>query len=165
MGKLTMKNVLMMLAVVAVAGCATGPQQPSQIELAIWGADINYEETLEAIEQFKTTDPVDCNSSSMLVADNRTSNIESDASDLYSVLVGGGRYSNVQKIASSEALDILNPLAIKGRFLMADSYLALGCLDQADETYRGIQTRYSGSSFASVRERALLGVTDVRSQR
>ena len=160
-----MKNVLMMLAVVAVAGCATGPRQPSKTEMAVHASRSSYSAALSGIERFVTTDPVDCNSSSMMAASNSLSNIEAKASSFYSVLSGGGRYSYVQKQNASEALDVLNPMAIKGRFLMADSYLALGCLDQADATYRDIQIRYSGSSFASVRERALLGVADVRSQR
>ena len=159
------KLLIATVAVISLTACATGPYQPTPSEEAIQSSRFQYSSTVRGIKAFAATTPVDCDSGLMLAANSQISKIETRASSFYSVLSGGGRYSNVQKLDASRTLDVLNPLAIKARFLMADAYLASGCLDQADNTYRSIQTRYSGSSFASVRERALLGVTDVKDRR
>lgn len=47
----------------------------------------------------------------------------------------------------------------------ADSALKIGCIDIADEKYRSIVNEYTGSAFFNLRERAKIGIEDVRSRR
>jgi hypothetical protein len=56
-------------------------------------------------------------------------------------------------------------MALEAQFAMADAYLEKGCLDQADAIYRHVIDHYAGSSFTSARERARVGIDDVRARR
>ena len=46
-----------------------------------------------------------------------------------------------------------------------DGALKSGCLDVADQAYRRIISYYTGSAYAGIRDRAKLGIDDVRSAR
>jgi hypothetical protein len=48
---------------------------------------------------------------------------------------------------------------------LADAYLAKGCLDDADRVYRSIIKRFTGGVYEAVRQRAMIGVDDVRANR
>jgi hypothetical protein len=50
-------------------------------------------------------------------------------------------------------------------FGLADAALESGCLDVADQAYRRIITYYTGSAYAGLRDRAKLGIDDVRAAR
>lgn len=50
-------------------------------------------------------------------------------------------------------------------FAFADEALSRDCLDAADGVYRDIFTFYSGASYAGIRDRAKLGIEDVRARR
>lgn len=50
-------------------------------------------------------------------------------------------------------------------FALADGALKFGCLDTADQTYRRVITYYVGSAYAGIRDRAKLGIDDVRAAR
>ena len=55
--------------------------------------------------------------------------------------------------------------AINARFDIADTALKGDCLDIADENYRHVIKVYTGSSYAAQRDRAKLGIDDVRQKR
>ncbi len=50
-------------------------------------------------------------------------------------------------------------------FALADGALKNGCLDAADQAYRRIISFYTGSAYSGIRDRAKLGVDDVRAGR
>lgn len=50
-------------------------------------------------------------------------------------------------------------------FALADGALRNGCLDVADQAYRRIISFYTGSVYSGIRDRAKLGVDDVRAER
>lgn len=50
-------------------------------------------------------------------------------------------------------------------FRLADKALALGCLDTADSTYRGLIEFYVGNAYQGIRDRAKVGIDDVRAKR
>lgn len=52
--------------------------------------------------------------------------------------------------------------AISLRLTLADANLAHGCADAADALYRDAISTYTGGAYASYRERARIGVDDVR---
>lgn len=55
--------------------------------------------------------------------------------------------------------------AIGARFEIADTALRLGCLEIADANYRYILAKYVGSAYAGQRDRAKIGIDDVRQQK
>lgn len=50
-------------------------------------------------------------------------------------------------------------------FAFADEALRHGCLDTADAVYRDVFTFYVGATYAGIRDRAKLGIEDVRARR
>ena len=55
--------------------------------------------------------------------------------------------------------------AIDYRFIIADLALKKNCVNIADKNYRHIVSRYSGEAYRSHRERARIGIDDVREKR
>lgn len=62
-------------------------------------------------------------------------------------------YASMAPIHSSLQLDL------------ADEFLKQGCLDQADRLYRAVIRIHIGSRFAAERQRAQIGIDDVRAKR
>lgn len=54
---------------------------------------------------------------------------------------------------------------ITARFDIADTALNLGCLDIADTNYRQVFKVYTGRAYTAHRERAKIGIDDVRQKR
>lgn len=54
---------------------------------------------------------------------------------------------------------------ISQNLAFADAALEMRCLDLADETYRGVIATYTGTLWSSARQRAQIGVDDVRAAR
>jgi hypothetical protein len=50
-------------------------------------------------------------------------------------------------------------------FAFADEALRRGCLDDADQVYRNLVAFYTGNVYAGIRDRAKLGIDDVRARR
>ncbi|MEQ1543511.1 hypothetical protein [Methyloglobulus sp.] len=50
-------------------------------------------------------------------------------------------------------------------FGYADVALKKGCLDDADNVYRGLISFYVGDAYSGIRDRAKLGIDDIRSMR
>jgi hypothetical protein len=50
-------------------------------------------------------------------------------------------------------------------FALADAALKSGCLDTADQAYRRLVVFYTGANYAGIRDRAKLGIDDVRAVR
>lgn len=50
-------------------------------------------------------------------------------------------------------------------FAFADEALRRGCLDDADRVYRSLVAFYTGGAYAGIRDRAKLGIDDVRAAR
>ncbi|MCI0365521.1 MAG: hypothetical protein L0Y44_16725 [Phycisphaerales bacterium] len=50
-------------------------------------------------------------------------------------------------------------------FRFADVSLKRGCLDEADRTYRRLVEFYIGAAYSGIRDRARLGIDDVRAAR
>lgn len=54
---------------------------------------------------------------------------------------------------------------IRAAFAVADAALSQKCLDLADSIYRGIIELYSGAVYNGIRDRAMIGIEDVRAAR
>ena len=51
------------------------------------------------------------------------------------------------------------------RLAVADKALKKGCFDIADKQYRQVMSIYSGSSYSALRDRAKIGIEDIRDAR
>ncbi len=60
---------------------------------------------------------------------------------------------------------IFTDTALQARFGLADLALKKKCFEIADQHYRHIVSRYTGSAYAAYRERAMIGIEDVRAKR
>lgn len=106
-----------------------------------------------ALTAFKAEKGKNCDSANLANA-----KLASDKWESYSIqyfnYVHGDR-SAVEEVSKS----------LSGRLTLADAALKANCLDMADEIYREVISTYTGSRFAAFRERAKLGVDDVRAKR
>jgi hypothetical protein len=68
----------------------------------------------------------------------------------------GARY------AAERTLPELAGIVTETQFQLAGALLRRGCLDDADTIYRGMQAAYAAPWFNAVRQRAVIGVDDVR---
>jgi hypothetical protein len=66
---------------------------------------------------------------------------------------------------SANAATSLKREILAARFIIADSSLAAGCLDIADEAYKKIIISYSSSEEAGIRDRAKVGIDEIRDKR
>lgn len=69
------------------------------------------------------------------------------------------------RATSLKFYDLFTGTALKSRHAFADLALKKGCLDTADHHYRHIMKRYTGSAYAAHRDRAKIGIEDVRAKR
>jgi hypothetical protein len=76
-----------------------------------------------------------------------------------------GNYSNVQLREMLRATEALNEVALQSTFEIADTFKKVGCLDDADQLYRRVQSQYVGSAYVAQRERAATGIEDIRALR
>lgn len=71
------------------------------------------------------------------------------------------RYGNVQKHLALKTVYHVAPLAGDTMVTIGEAYLRGGCPDQADEVFRKVLT-YDGDIYESYRQRARVGIDDVR---
>jgi hypothetical protein len=120
------------------------------------GADA-YEKGTEALVRFMDTP--DCNGADLRVVAEEIADLERtialfDPSQTPSI-------RNQMLAHQDQARERHTSLA----FALADGALKNGCLDAADHAYRRIISYYTGSAYSGIRDRAKLGVDDVRAAR
>lgn len=64
-----------------------------------------------------------------------------------------------------KVMQAISPIVVEARFTLADALLEASCLDAADKIYRGTVSTFTGSRFEAARQRALIGIDDVRAKR
>lgn len=64
-----------------------------------------------------------------------------------------------------KVMQAISPMIVEVRFTLADALLEASCLDAADKIYRGTISTFTGSRFEAARQRALIGIDDVRAKR
>lgn len=102
---------------------------------------------LEPLGKFQQEQPPDCNSPNLQLAVLSAREVENVADQRSETLV---EYNQ-----DSASLDLE----------IADVALAAGCLDVAEDMYRHVITRYIGFAYSAYRQRAQIGIEDVRTQR
>jgi hypothetical protein len=169
-----MKSRGCIAATIGVLACGmllVGCQSNSQSHVAQWDEDVSqaraeFSENTRLVAEFKAMTPAKCDAPGMARATHMGNMIEARTAKYYRALDDDpNKFSNVERNVFLDTIITLNPMAIGAKFNAADAYLAAGCLDPADQIYRDILATYTGSSFASVRERAKVGIDDVRAKK
>ncbi len=145
-------------------GCATQntPRQPNEQEKAIKEL-VGYEHTIsESLKVFQTEPERSCSSSTLVNAKAALQNMNLLSHLWY--LKWSNAKSTPDQYLNERVLNVITPATIEMNFLVADTLLSNNCLESADEIYRAIISRFTGGRYASIRERAKIGVDDVRSQ-
>jgi hypothetical protein len=132
-----------------LAGCAAqqgyyGPNPQAQADQAT--ANLRNI-VLEPLRRFQREQPTDCNSQNLKLAVLSAREVESVADQRSETLV---EYNQ-----DSADLDLE----------IADVALSAGCLDTAENMYRHVIERYIGFVYAAYRQRAQIGIEDVRTKR
>lgn len=142
--------VVVLASVSVLGGCASVPQGPTAEEAARNRAR-PYQEGLAALDRYRETG--ECEAAGPVLA--KITELEEDARDWTSLSsVGLRRYA-------AEARERHAALA----FAFAEEALNRGCLDDADRVYRRLIEFYVGAGYSGIRDRARVGVEDVRSAR
>jgi hypothetical protein len=76
-----------------------------------------------------------------------------------------GKWSSQQLIRLHQTYADHALKTVNTRLLVADAYLQHKCLDEADKTYRSVLISYIGSNYVAARQRAQVGIDDVRAAR
>ena len=64
-----------------------------------------------------------------------------------------------------KTMDSIKPMVSEARFTLADALMAASSLDEADKIYRSTISTFVGSTYEAMRQRALIGIDDVRAKR
>lgn len=146
-------------------GCttSTASRQPNEREKAILQSQ-QYENIIhDSINKFKNETEKNCSSASIVIAESalRSMNLLSQIWYL--------KWSNSDAIATrtlnERVLNTITPPTIEMNFFLADNLLLNSCLDSADEIYRAIINQYTGTRYIAIRERAKIGIDDIRSKK
>lgn len=70
-----------------------------------------------------------------------------------------------ERYIGQKTMVAISPMVTEARFTLADALLRARCLDEADKIYRDTISTFTGSSYDALRQRAQIGVDDVRAMR
>ena len=135
-----MLNRLGVLAAVIVLAVGCAPQATTRAQ--------PYVEGMAALSRF--TAASDCTNTDASAVKANIAKLLDDVSEYYRIGYFGYRYQRDRGYHTSLT------------FGFADAALAKGCLDDADKMYRSLISLYVGAAYSGIRDRAKLGIDDVR---
>jgi hypothetical protein len=138
-----------------------GPSQE-----AIAAADLNNDDeiVLASLQKFTSERPQSCVSENAHDAGMAVARLEGRLASWYAAAIDRRR-SNVERTMRFRTIDEMKPTVLNRKLDLADAYLHANCLDRADGIYRAVMEVYTGMSYASYRDRARIGIDDVRQKR
>ncbi len=141
-----------------LTGCVTSQQRAAPVkaqgvsqEQAVANRAKPYLEGMEAVRQFSSESGCDGESVATAQASIRK------LAGLENMRALGGSLAYLGVEATERRWEV--------QFGLADAAKSKGCLDLADGLYRELVTVYVGSAYSGVRDRARLGIDDVRAAR
>jgi len=146
----------------ALAGCA-GPGSPQQVasgspatagptaDQAAQNRARPFVKGMEALERYRASEGCDSPDGREVLA--KIAELEESVS-LFHQVQSFPQYEREARARHTELA-----------FAFADEALRRDCLDDADRVYRGIVAFYTGNAYAGLRDRAMLGIDDVRARR
>ena len=121
-----------------------------------------YMETVLNAEKALSQNRKDCGSPLWGNAANAIGSMEALSDEVWRQYQSRENYSQEADLSS---FNTAMNYAAQTNFKIADLALKQGCLDIADERYRHVVTRYTGTAYAAFRDRARIGIDDVRDRR
>lgn len=121
-------------------------------------------QALDVLTGNVVTNATSCEDPSLKIATERLMASEQTLAE-YNQLRFSPRSGAGTRYRASKVVEDSLPSLTDTHFRLADGLLKRRCLDGADLLYRDILTRFSGSSYEALRERAKVGIDDVRSFR
>ncbi len=139
---------------IVVSGCQTTSNQTfaARVRNEEIIRESAYAEATNLLDAFEKETPGNCNSPNAYKVETELLKLTGQESMYYSMKIWG-MLSRVQKMK----WDI--------QFRLAETALKQKCPDIADRVYRDIIANYTGASYAGIRDRARVGLDDVREAR
>lgn len=142
-------------AVLALSACQTTSTSSSKAQ---WEAEQHKDAAnlylgREAVRAYLRNDiPCNLDDPDAISAQNYLSLLSSREDELY-------------RIKAWNSHSRLHSMKMELQFALADAAKAKRCFGLADELYRKVITVYTGSSYAAERERARIGIDDIREEK
>jgi hypothetical protein len=152
-----MKKILVTTACVFLISCAN---TPTERDTTVRDAQGNYRTLQQALDRLPNKKS-SCSTSTFELAESSANLLETRMMRNYNATIDP-RYSSTQKRSIREQLDVIIPLAANGRLDLADKASALGCKKAAKEHYNSILKTFVGTGYTSYRDRAKVGLADLR---
>lgn len=148
-----MKKILVTTVCIFLTSCANSP---TQRDTTVSDAQRDYRILQQSLDGLSS-----CSGAGFELARSSADLLETRMMRNYNATISP-RYSNTQKRVLREELDVITPLAANGRLELADKASALGCKQKAKEHYNTVLKTFVGSGYASYRDRAKVGLADLR---
>ena len=152
-----MKKILLTTVCVLLISCANAP---TARDTTVNDAQNDYRILQQALDRLPNKKS-SCSSSTFELAVSSADLLETRMMRNYNA-TKDARYSNTQKRVLKEELDVITPLAASARLALADKALALGCMSEAKKHYSSILETFVGLGYAAYRDRAKVGLADLR---
>lgn len=92
-------------------------------------------------------------------------NIASVDGLMQGLVTNESRFPPYMQAGLARAISMLGMEAGKLRLELADTFLSANCVSQADQLYRFVLSNFSNPTFAGLRQRAQVGIDDVREKK
>lgn len=116
------------------------------------------------IDEWTLVDGRPCQHETITAANLEASRLEGSVMAAYQMSRDSRQATTIRSIYSRRYTEAA-AAQISSQLNLADAYLNAGCLDEADNLYRHIIMTFTGTAYAGVRQRAQIGVDDVRAGR
>lgn len=164
-----MRFALVLSAATALAGCQAvtnsivDPSMSSGADPMVLAR--NHASVISTIvSRWKAAPTPTCNSPDMIQAGESLEQIAFFAREKYRISIDPWQSEILRPMNRRNAAELAQ-LQITKQFQIADAFLARSCLDEADSLYRDVITTFLGGNYAAARQRAEIGIEDVRAAR
>lgn len=153
-----MNRPILLSLLLVVMSCAPTPPQSTPTgagptaEEAAENRARPYTEGMQALTQYRSEPGCDGPGNAAVAA-----NLADLERMTYQLNLVGGNLAYLAREAKGRHQDLA--------FGYADTALGKGCLDTADSVYRSLINFYTGAAYSGIRDRARVGIDDVRAKR
>ena len=152
-----MKKILVTTICLFLTSCA---HTPAEHDTTVRDAQSDYRILQQALDRLPDKKS-SCSTSTFELAESSADLLETRMIRNYNATIDP-RYGSTQKRDIREKLNIITPLAANARLDLADKASALDCKQEAKEHYNSILKTFVGLGYASYRDRAKVGLSNLR---
>lgn len=152
-----MRNSLLILVLILIASCQTGPSMRDQRMTDLALKNVRFYEVMENLKNDKVGF---CKSDWLEVAKNLARLLEVEMLISHK-RVFSGEYDSTIEIMENDVLNYIAPLAANAKLHYADKALENGCYSEAKLAYQSVMEVYLGTNYSAYRERAAIGLNKI----